>query len=398
MLPKIYNTILITTIIAFFLSLSDDTQEIQQEIQEKFVLCGKQYYDENEKELQKLQLIEEELPCFNYLSKVSIKRPTLGCRALVQRNIRVINIVITELNDWKEEVRLHSLKLLWQIVLHSEKAVSCKYPDLMLALSKCFQNDESTVLTKAKHVSVLLGQLLDYDEWIHYTLKELERNPTSIGVLRCFTYTFNGAATACKYKDISSITKMLIGSSVCFNWSVSVQYVLLTLIEELISLYLLQLSELDAEVKECDSSFRTLEQDLFEILITVITLSNIHKDNKIEIYGTKLLDKLANYQSKTNLYEKYLEKIIISIEDLECEHSDRSERISILYGCIQLCGFQKSYFNSMKRAIKQILENSSADAQVKILTAISIVGTGCFIQCSYKILIDYLIKILSGNA
>ena len=82
-------------------------------------------------ELQKLLLIDA-IP-ENYPNDSIIpKRPTLGCRALVQRSLKVLNIVLHEMEDWKEEVRLHSTKLLKQIVIHSESFLAIKLVEFLI--------------------------------------------------------------------------------------------------------------------------------------------------------------------------------------------------------------------------------------------------------------------------
>lgn len=114
---------MILTII--FYSLSDETLEVRNEIQEQFNLAGELYFTENELELQKLVLIDQQPEHY----PADIKRPTLGCRALVQRSLNVLNIVLHEMEDWKEDVRLHSTKLLKQIVIHSESFLATKYAE-----------------------------------------------------------------------------------------------------------------------------------------------------------------------------------------------------------------------------------------------------------------------------
>lgn len=96
---------------------------MRDEIQEQFNNAGELYFTENELELQKLIVIDQQPEHY----PAEVKRPTLGCRALVQRSLNVLNIVLHEMEDWKEEVRLHSTKLLKQIVIHSENFLATKY-------------------------------------------------------------------------------------------------------------------------------------------------------------------------------------------------------------------------------------------------------------------------------
>lgn len=80
----------------------------------------------------------------NYMQ--DIKRPTLGCRAIVQRSLRMLNVTLYEMEDWKDEVRLHSLKLLGQIVIHCEKYLTSKFMDIYPVLAKSCRDSDGAVV------------------------------------------------------------------------------------------------------------------------------------------------------------------------------------------------------------------------------------------------------------
>lgn len=132
----------------------------------KFIRCGDKYYQENEIELQKLTIIDNEFPCSNYKETIAEKRPTLGCRAIVQRSLSMISIIVDEMIDWKESVRFHALKLLWEMVLYTEEAFTPKFIDVFPVLAKCCQGDEPDVVKESQRVAYLMGQLLKYDDWM----------------------------------------------------------------------------------------------------------------------------------------------------------------------------------------------------------------------------------------
>ena len=64
----------------------------------------------------------------------------------MQRSLRMIKLVLREMGDWKEDVRIHSLKLLGQAVIHCEKALTAMFIDIypVLAIS-CMDTDERVV-------------------------------------------------------------------------------------------------------------------------------------------------------------------------------------------------------------------------------------------------------------
>lgn len=80
----------------------------------------------------------------NYIK--DIVRPSLGCRAIMERSLRMINIILNEMEDWKDEVRLHSLKLLGQVVIHCEKMLTIKFMEIFPVLSdSCMDGVKSVV-------------------------------------------------------------------------------------------------------------------------------------------------------------------------------------------------------------------------------------------------------------
>lgn len=351
--------------------MKDDTAEIYDEISSKFIECGQKYYEENEKELQKLELVDDEFTCNSYLETVSKIRPTLGCRALVQRSLRMVSIVLIEMLDWKVEVRLHALKLLWQVILHAEKAFTLKFLEALPVLSKCCQDDERIVVDEAKHVATLMGRLLTYDEWIEHTLNSLQKHKPSLGLLRCISFLFIGAENRSKSKTIYRIAKAIADPTICHSLNEQYQSAIFDIVEQLLDLHV---ANEDHNAEE-DEKRTKEEKYLFEILVKTCALSNAHNTQAVGQRGEGLIDKLCRSTANRMIFHaKYVVDIVKSIEDLDCEHSERSERILLLYGCIKLCGFQIEYFETMKQAIQLVLDHSEVNAKIKILTATSIVS------------------------
>ena len=365
----------------FYFSLKDETQDIREDIALRFIECGQRYYDENEEELQKLLLVEHELPVEEYYTVICQKRPTLGCRALVQRSLRMIQIVMMEMQDWKEEVRLHSLKLLWQFVLHAEQAFTCKFTEIFPNLARCCQDTDKGVVAEAERVAELMGRLLEYEKWFEYACEQLKT--PSLGVLRCFTALFKSSSSI-KRNDVEKVAEILANPSICQNLKETYQRSLLDLCENLIDLHLTDAAFVDNEQLIGDSLVKSIspressnpneERLLVEILIKTIALSRDNEDGFVNENGKRVLEKLARSAGNLPvLYGRYVKGVIDSIEDLDCEHSERSESILILFGCIAHCGFQPEYLESMKHAINLVLTHSTPYAKVKIFSGISMV-------------------------
>lgn len=352
-------------------SLKDELTKIKTEINALFIKCGEKYFEENEKELQRIELIDHEFPCSNYIETVAKERPTLGCRALVQRSLRMVDIILKEMLDWKEPVRLHSLKLLGEMVLFAEKAFTCKFMGVFPVLAKTCQDDEKSVVKEALRVAFLMGQLLDYNDWMAHAMRNLEKYPNSLGILRCFNSLFAGSEMELKKASVENISKLISSSDMCHNLNDTFQGALLDLIEQLVDIYL---NKMESDVKTDDENISNEEKYLFEILVKTIALSNAHENEEIAERGINLYDKFCQTpKNRIAMQGKYLANVINNIEDLDCEHSDGSVRIIMLFGCIKLCGFQTEYFNALQTAILMVLEHSNANAQIKILSGVSMV-------------------------
>lgn len=361
----------LTQFLCIFGSLKDEIVDIQNEIRSRFIECGEKYFRENEIELQKIELIDSEFPCSNYIETVAKERPTLGCRALVQRSLRMIGIILKELSDWKAPVRLHSLKLLWEMVLFAEKAFTCKFMEVFAALAKTCQDDDRNVVKEAQRVSFLMGQLLNYNDWITHAIKSLKKYPNNLGVLRCFNSLFAGAEFAEKKNIIEEISELISNSNMCHNFNEAYQSALIELIDQLVTIYL---SKIESNHQIQSNPTCNEERYLFETLVKSISLTNAHENEKITNEAINSYEKFCRMpENRIALQGKYMQTVINSIEDLDGEHSERSERIIMLFGCIKLCGFQFEYFDALQTAIKMVLDHSTANAQIKILSGISMV-------------------------
>lgn len=274
-----------------------------------------------------------------------------------------------EMLDWKVEVRLHTLKLLWQVIMHAEKAFTAKFLETLPALAKCCQDDERIVVNEAKHVATLMGRLLTYDDWFEHALNSLRKHKVSLGLLRCISFLFGGAENRNKSKTICRMAKVLADPDICHSLDERYQSTTLDIVEQLVDLHLADANE----------NKTNQEKYLFEILLKTTALSNAHDTPAIGHRGEVLIAKISRSPAnRMRFHAKYVGEIIKSIEDLDCEHSERSERILLLYGCIKLCGFQIEYFDTIKQAIQLVLNHSDVNAKIKILTATSIVSQSNF--------------------
>ena len=213
-------------------SLCDETKDVANEIFDLWSKCGEQYYSENENELQKIEIVDHCLKTYPN----NLNRPTLGCRAIVQRSLRIIAVIMKEAGDWKANVRLNSLKLLWQVILHCEQSILPKFMEIFQNLSKFCKDYEDMIVEQADKCAKLMGMLLDYKSWIDHALEELERKPC-IGTIRAFTKMFKAASSAETKEDVLRITELLFKLNLCDNQDEELKGMLLKLLYHLVYLY-----------------------------------------------------------------------------------------------------------------------------------------------------------------
>ena len=79
---------------------------------------------------------------------VLVKRPNLGCRVLVQRNVsKIAKGLANELKSWLVDIRIRCSQLLCAIVLHAEENITQCLQDILPAMYDAARNEDKTVTT-----------------------------------------------------------------------------------------------------------------------------------------------------------------------------------------------------------------------------------------------------------
>lgn len=349
---------------------------MQAEIESLWQEAGAQYYLENQNELQKLNLIDAALEGYpDY-----IKRPTFGCRAIVRRSLQVLNIIPHEMEDWKEDVRLHSTKLLMQIVVHSEDHLATKYFDINAVLCKTCDDPEPPVAKYAIEVAKLIGHFVGAKTWSKYIFEELKVRQKKLGILKCMNALYQGSSDASRFENSNELLDILLDSSICHNDSEPFQVEHMKLLEILID--------------GIQSDDETIFKNLYIIALKSTAVSS---DNEVvKSAGVGVMSQLAAKRETevSELHKKFLKSALDTLDSLD-KLSD-FEQVTILYGIICLCGFQvrrksafssisslnketflfqKSFIGELKRVIVNALEHCEAEGKIKIFSGIAMVSS-----------------------
>lgn len=297
---------------------------MKAEIQKLWINAGDQYYLENQNELQSLIQIDG-LP-LNYPQY--LERPTIGCRALVRRSLQVLNAVLHEMEDWKEEVRLHSTKLLMQIVVHSEDQLSFKYYDINAVLCKTCNDPEPVVAKHAIEIAKLIGHFVEAKTWSKYILDEMKIRQNKLGVFKCLNAIFSKSTDSARFESLDEISDALLDPAICHNNAENFQKELMTFVASL----------LQGIPKGNDK--------IVEKLYTTVLKSSAacYDHDDVRSIGINLLSELAaaTDTSVNGLHQKFLKPCLNTLDLIDRPNDDAAVQVTILYGIICLCGFQVS--------------------------------------------------------
>lgn len=366
--------------------LNDESAETRAEIAALWRGCGEQYFRENEQELGRVAIVDR--PPVRY--PAGVQRPTLGCRAIVQRSLRVCAIVCKEMGDWKDNVRLHSLRLLWQVVLHSERALTAKFVEIAPVLLRHCVDAERDVAAEALRVAQLLGMLLKYDDWIGHALAALRSAP-HLGQLKCFAAMFEAAEVAERRRHVREVAEILCNPTVCHSQKAEYQRTLIGLAGLLLEMHCRNGERsLDESVGELSLvevvplAQKSVEELLYIVLVKVLAMTDGDDGKELHNSAAKLFSTLCSAScggdgaggddiaAAGRMHTRYLTGVLRTLnDDLDTENSEHADAIVLLHGLIKLAGFRAQTLAAISGAIELCQKHATCAARIKILAAVS---------------------------
>lgn len=321
------------------------------EIRALWIKCGDQYYEENEQELSKLELIDE-VP-ENY--PPDLIRPTLGCRAICQRSLKLIDRALNDMEEWQEGIRLHATKLLTQMLVHCERTVGPLLIEIIPVLAaKC--DDEDRLVTKeAVRAAKIMGILVELKNWKPHALESLVKW-RNLGNLKCLTTLFASSSQTDKWNSLDEILSAVIEVEMSYMADPVFQEHLLYFMEMLLSGF----------VQHGSGTTSTTQSKFYRIFVTILSFCEAGQD----VRGTaeEQLEKLTNLNPK--IHEDHLPTILKGLDFLE---EAAEESVLFLHGLIVYGGIRPFYLPELMEAIKRVLNASdSSEGKVKLLSGISI--------------------------
>ncbi|XP_013110196.1 dynein axonemal assembly factor 5 [Stomoxys calcitrans] len=351
--------------------LKDESPEVRDYILPLWIKCGKKYYEENEAELSK-QEIADIVPS-NY--PTSVKRPTIGCRAIVQRSLRLLKLITRESSDWKENVRLHSLKLLYQFVLHAEAAMTAKFFEIYPDIARCCRDNDNIVVQEAFNLADLMGRLLNYDDWCEHGFEGLEKNAKE-GYLKCFYYMYTAAINV-KFEDNLRLTKLLVEPDFSQTLKTDFQLYILNMVDTVLDKTEEESKLLADENPKYNAQLNELYKNCYCCTMKVRALSlESEQTNAEELQskGSKILERIVvRYGfSLDDLHEKFFNDALEYVDNIDAPLDDLSEPILLFYGLLKLGKLREPYLLNIQQKVKTVFTMCADESKIKIFTAVSI--------------------------
>ncbi|EFA07827.2 HEAT repeat-containing protein 2-like Protein [Tribolium castaneum] len=235
--------------------LNDEVEETRNESTQLWEKVGLQYQKENEKDLKDQIDFLLELPK-HYPTE--LKRPNLGCRVLVQRNVgKLAKALSYELTSWQEDVRVRCSQLLCSLALHAEDGLTQNLQELLPAMYSAARDDDQRVVVNIFRASEIMGFFIPVKTWQQLILPVVE-DGAHFGHLVVLGGFIKGAPLEHVTGCLVEITKVISDDSICYTRKKKLQTELVKCCDAISE----KISKSDPEV-----GFH-----LFKILISVISL------------------------------------------------------------------------------------------------------------------------------
>jgi len=159
--------------------LSDELPDVQAKSLLYFQKAGLQYEEENEKDFKE----KKEYGIDKHFEDLMIhERPSIGCRALVHRNLsKILPAIVHDITDWNADTRLKSASLLYHMVFYAEDYITMNMELLLQGLYRAAQDENPRVEEKVLETSELVGLFVEPSVYCKLILPHISSVSTSAG-------------------------------------------------------------------------------------------------------------------------------------------------------------------------------------------------------------------------
>ncbi|VVC44258.1 Armadillo-type fold,Armadillo-like helical [Cinara cedri] len=274
----------------------DEHQPNREEAERLWDEIGSQYINENEVQLkEKLDFLPEYLDHY----PPDVKRPNLGCRTLVTREVlKLLPVIIRELDDWAKDVSIKSGQLLCVVALNAENSIIQHLNQLLTAMTKCCYQPNHVASVHVRKAAEIMSYFISPDTYLKFLLPAMSDTEPHLGHMNVLSGLLKNVKPDELSTHVQSIITLFVKPEICEVY------------DPLFKKYLLQVIEY--MLIACKLECQEFSYELFKIYITVkSTMLDQFEDNFI----FKELINMCEPQTKEQLFKMNGEKLLNELND-----------------------------------------------------------------------------------
>ncbi|KAK3930335.1 Dynein assembly factor 5, axonemal [Frankliniella fusca] len=365
-------------------SLNDQSPEIQEKAWILWNKAGEQWVQENEEDIKdKLDFLDTQPQHY----PLDLRRPNIGCRTLVKRNLhKIAPAVVRELEDWLVDVRIKSSQLLCILVLNAESDLHQYVEQFLIGMYRACNDEDLRVVNNIERASHLMGYFIpptNYWALMHPIMDDSCHQ----GHIRVLASIMSGTESSKLLSFVTTIADFLQQPSICRSREAVYQTQLVKCCQSIMTV--------------CGKDCVVVSQQIFNVLSTVLALTT-SDDLQRTIQGTfSTLQNFEEVEHVYDLYKKFMRPLLLNV----CS----SPELWTVH-CPERLIFQTLMLNSGP-AISDNLdllvptlttslnpENQDAEMKLKLLTSVAIIlqnadNTHCI---DSNVMEPFLLSIMKG--
>ncbi|XP_071518457.1 dynein axonemal assembly factor 5 [Panulirus ornatus] len=304
--------------------LRDDDADVQQKAKELWSKVGHQYEQENIDQLK--EDIDFDVTMEDY--PTGEKRPSVGCRILVQRALyHILPGLMTDLDDWLAGPRLQAAKLLTVLVLNADTGITQYAEKILKGLILAADDREANIIKQVLDCSRYLGHFLPPTTYLPLILPWIRAGEKMEHPLIILAALAEGTRSSYLQNVITDIIRTVSSEDVAYVSYYEHQRALLQLIQLIIT--------------KCDPNENSF--DIFGVLLFIASSS---EDDDNVISALDLLDALANKTGCTEtseLYHNHLNATLIMLLSSANSWTEHSPQFLMFVGLMEQAAHALGY-------------------------------------------------------
>ncbi|XP_042232558.1 dynein axonemal assembly factor 5-like [Homarus americanus] len=299
--------------------LRDDDDDVRQKAEELWVKVGLKYEEENIDHLK--QDIDFDVTLENYPE--GEKRPSVGCRVLVQRAIyHILPGLMTDMDDWQAGPRLQAAKLLTVLILNADVGITQYAEKVLVGLHLAAGDKEKSVVKQVTECSRYLGHFIPPSTYLPLILPRLNMGEQGERPLTILAALVEGTASSQLQDNVKEIMNTVASEGVAFVSHHEHQGALLQLTQVIIT--------------KCDVSESSF--DIFHILLFVASSSEVNCIVNSALNQLDILARKTGCAETGGLYRKHLHATFKTLLPSASCWTETTPQFLMFVGLMELAG------------------------------------------------------------